>query len=201
MATAALVSGIVGIVTCIAVVPSVLATVFGLVGAHQVKRSAGALTGIGLARAGWITGLVGVAAGAALWVGMAIDGAFEELPGRGMQVGTCVDLDDDLNGYGGVAPTVSCDEPHDAEVFEIGWSNPARDRPYPGDDAVRAQADSACESGPFEVYAGASSESLHVSLEELVSPPEEWQDWRGEYVCLAVGRTRVLTESLHDADG
>ena len=37
--------GIIGLVTCFIVIPALLAFIFGLVAARQIKRSAGALTG------------------------------------------------------------------------------------------------------------------------------------------------------------
>ncbi|MGH9135216.1 MAG: DUF4190 domain-containing protein, partial [Ilumatobacteraceae bacterium] len=58
MALASMILGIVGLLTCFILVPSLLALIFGLVAAGRIKRSGGAVTGAGLARAGWILGII-----------------------------------------------------------------------------------------------------------------------------------------------
>jgi hypothetical protein len=50
----------VGIPFYILAVPSLLALVFGLVAAGRIKRSLGTQGGLGMARAGWILGVVGL---------------------------------------------------------------------------------------------------------------------------------------------
>jgi Domain of unknown function (DUF4190) len=197
MAVAGMVSSIVGLVSCLTVIPSLLGTIFGFVGAHQVKRSHGSLTGLGIARAGWIVGLIGTVAGVALWIAMAVDGAFDDVPGRGLQVGTCVDLDDELSGYGSPSPTVGCDTPHDAEVYEIGWLNPTRDRSYPGVAELIDEATAACVGEPFTDYVGVGSDESGLRVEVLIAPSDEWSNWRGEYGCLIVAREGSLTGTVH----
>lgn len=197
MAVAALVSGIVGLVTCFLGVASVLGAVFGFIGAHQVKRSGGWLTGLGLARAGWITGIVGTALAVAFWGVAASEGAFDDLPGRGMQVGTCIDLDDQLTGDGSPAPTVSCDDIHDAEVYEIGWLNPRRDQPFPGERDVHEAALAMCSGEPFTDYVGVASEASALRVDVLLALGDRWSEWRGEYVCLARASEGPLTATVH----
>ena len=164
MAVAALVTGIVGVVTCLLGVAPVLAVVFGLVGARQVKRSRGTLTGLGMARGGWILGLVGSVLAVLIWSFAAADGAFEEIAGRGMQVGTCIDLDT-LDDRSDVAPTVDCAERHDAEVYEIGWLDPQGERGYPGRDAAFAATLEACAGEPFTEYVGVPSDESALRID------------------------------------
>lgn len=197
MAVAALVSGIVGLVTCFMGVTSVLAVVFGLVGARQVKRSGGWLTGLAAARAGWITGLAGIALATTFWVWAVNDDAFADLPGRGMQVGTCLDLDGELIGGGGPAPTVSCDAIHDAEVYEIGWLDPRRTVPYPGAAETLARARAACSGSPFEEYVGVPAIDSALRVDALVPDAGDWHDWRGEYVCFVRRAEGPLTASVY----
>jgi hypothetical protein len=57
---AALVLGIVGVVACWFVVPSLLAVIFGAVALNQMKHQPVAYSGRGLAIAGLVLGLVGL---------------------------------------------------------------------------------------------------------------------------------------------
>jgi len=68
MSIAALVLGIIGIPSCIYVIPSVLALVFGYVGRNQIDRSGGTEGGRGMAIAGIILGWIGVGLAIAFWV-------------------------------------------------------------------------------------------------------------------------------------
>ena len=77
MAIAALVAGIVGIVTCACLVPSILAIVFGVIAKKDIAESGGAKTGGGLAQAGFILGIVGVVLGIVNWIIVAATGSFE----------------------------------------------------------------------------------------------------------------------------
>lgn len=67
MAIAALVLGIVGMLMCCFFVPSVLGIVFGTIGMRDVRESGGAKTGEGLAKAGFILGIIGTALGVLYW--------------------------------------------------------------------------------------------------------------------------------------
>jgi Domain of unknown function (DUF4190)/Septum formation len=200
MAVAGMVSGVVGAVTCFTVVPGVLGAVFGFVGAHQIKRNRDSLTGLGMARAGWITGVVGAALGVMFWVWLATSGELDEVDGRGTQVGTCIDLDDDLVGGGFAVPTVDCHERHGAEVFEIGWLNPTRDRTYPGATDVRDEALARCAGEPFAEYVGVRSDASTLVIDVLAPPADEWSDWRGEYTCVVVAREGTLRDSVHRSE-
>jgi hypothetical protein len=68
MSIASLVLGIIGIPSCIYVIPSVLALVFGYVGRNQIDRAGGTEGGRGMAIAGIILGWIGVGLAIAFWV-------------------------------------------------------------------------------------------------------------------------------------
>ena len=62
-AVAALVLAIAGLFVC-PVIPSIIAIVLGRSAERRIKESGGTLGGEGLARAGWIVGIIGVVTGA-----------------------------------------------------------------------------------------------------------------------------------------
>ncbi|MGH2812668.1 MAG: DUF4190 domain-containing protein [Actinomycetota bacterium] len=69
-AVAALVLGIVGIpflFLCFGVIASIVAIFMGRASQKRIEASGGTLAGLGLAKAGWILGIVGVALGA-VWI-------------------------------------------------------------------------------------------------------------------------------------
>jgi hypothetical protein len=69
-ATAALVCGIVGLFLC-PIILSIVAIVLGTSAQKEIRASGGALTGEGLAKAGFVLGIVGLALGA-LWLILAL---------------------------------------------------------------------------------------------------------------------------------
>jgi hypothetical protein len=118
MAIAALVLGIAGAVLCFVFVPSILALIFGLVAARDIKRSAAAgvpKAGAGMARAGWILGLVGLVVGV-VFVIIAVATSEDDTSVRDLRVGDCLQMDD-LGDVVRNVPTVECSEPHDGEVY------------------------------------------------------------------------------------
>ena len=66
MGTAAMILGIVGLLCCPTVIPSILAIVFGVIGNRNAK--AGTATNGGMAMAGLIMGIVGVVLAIAYWI-------------------------------------------------------------------------------------------------------------------------------------
>ncbi|MGH9199553.1 MAG: DUF4190 domain-containing protein, partial [Acidimicrobiia bacterium] len=62
-ATAALILGLLGIVLC-PLILSIPAIILGRQSQRRIEMSAGALSGLGLAKAGWILGIIGTAVGA-----------------------------------------------------------------------------------------------------------------------------------------
>jgi hypothetical protein len=77
MAIASLVLGIVGILACGCFIFSILAVVFGRIGQNNIRQSGGAQTGEGLAKWGFILGVVGIVLGIIYWIIVAATGNFE----------------------------------------------------------------------------------------------------------------------------
>jgi hypothetical protein len=179
MALASMILGIIGLVLCFIVIPSLLALIFGLVAARQIKRSAGALTGSGLARAGWIMGLIGLLAGGA-FITAAATGAFDdgETAVFDLESGECVNFDfnpeTDRIVEVSTVEVVDCDESHEGEVIRRGELNPDEDRDYPSNDELISESLEACgREDPSNVF--------------TVFPNEEsWNEQGGPYVCFEI---------------
>jgi hypothetical protein len=173
--------GIVGLVTCFLIVPSVLAVIFGLVASRQIKRSSGMLTGAGLALSGWIMGFVGLVVGG-LFVAAAVTGVFDEgeTPVFELESGECVNFDFNTDSEILIevrtVDVVDCDEEHEAEVIGVGDLNPTGDRDYPSNDELFAEISAACGRGD-------------LSRIFTVAPDEDvWEDDNGPFVCFEISQ-------------
>lgn len=104
-----------------------------------------------------------------------------------LEPGDCFDLAGAIaEASGEVAPftavdTVSCGEPHDAEVVAVGALNPDGDRDYPSDGDLIAELDRVC----------AARVPAEVDLDRFgvlpIAPDERtWTDRDGRYACVAV---------------
>jgi hypothetical protein len=80
MAIASLVCGILGLVTCCAIVPSAVAVVLGGVSLSTIRQ--GQAGGRGLAIAGIILGILGLLVGVVLWIVLAASPELSPVPGR-----------------------------------------------------------------------------------------------------------------------
>jgi Domain of unknown function (DUF4190) len=180
LALAAMILGIIGLVLCPIFVPSLLALIFGLVAAGQIKRSAGSLTGSGFARAGWVMGVVGLLVGAGFWV-LGASGALDD--GKtgvfDVEAGDCVTFDFDLVESEipdeiTTVEVVDCDEPHDAEVIRQGELNPDEDRDYPSNEVLIDESLTACgREDAFNIFT-------------IVPNEASWDQQGGPYVCFEI---------------
>ncbi len=70
MAIIALVTGIIGLIPCFwgCFVFSIASTILGFLGKKEIRESNGAKKGAGMAQAGFIMGLIGIAIGVLWWV-------------------------------------------------------------------------------------------------------------------------------------
>lgn len=84
MAIASLVCGILGLVTCCAIVPSAVALVLGGVSLSTIRQ--GEARGRGLAIAGIVLGIAGLIVGALFWIFAATSPALSPVPGREVSV-------------------------------------------------------------------------------------------------------------------
>jgi hypothetical protein len=186
MAVAAMVLGIIGVVACFVFVLSLLAVVFGLVSARTIKRSNGAVTGLKMARAGWILGVVGLLVGGA-FVAAGLSGAFDEEGATDLDelaVGDCVTIDGIDEDAIRSIPTVECTELHEGEVFAVGELNSDRDRDYPGDDAASDEAIGRCAGDLFTDFVGVPYAESEYDVFYIYPQRAQWNKTRGAYICI-----------------
>jgi uncharacterized protein DUF4190/putative regulator of septum formation len=181
MAIAALVLGIAGAVLCFVFLPSILALIFGLVAARDIKRGAAAgvpKEGAGMARAGWILGLAGLVIGV-VFVIIAVVTDDDDTNVDELRVGHCLQMDD-LGDVVRDVPTVDCAERHDGEVYASGDLQGAS---HPGLTRVLELVNSACYEA-FEPYVGATYEDSDLEIFYLYPLEQTWRIDRG-YLCIA----------------
>jgi hypothetical protein len=195
-ATAGFVLGLASILLFITIVVPILAIVFGLLGAKEVKQSAGRRTGLAFARIGWVLGLLGLLGGAATWVAVGNELATTS-DVHSLEVGDCVDLPDDETDEISRLDDKSCDEPHDAEVFSVGDLGDGDD-PYPGSDEVDQMIADICIPD-FEDYVGTPYGDGELEVYRLFPQEKNWNVDQG-YVCMAyLVSEEQLTETVEDS--
>ena len=186
MAIAALVLGIIGVVACFVFVFSLLAVVFGLIAARTIKRSNGSVTGIKMARAGWILGLIGLLVGGA-FIAAGLSGAFDEEGVTDLDevaVGDCINVDAiDGEAIRGL-PTVDCAELHEGEVYFVGQLNSDRDRDYPGDDVASDEAVGRCAGDLFTEFVGTEYADSEFDIYYIYPQRAQWSKTRGTFLCI-----------------
>lgn len=168
--------GIVGLVLCFIVIPSLLAVILGFVAAGQIKRSAGALTGARLARAGWIMGIIGLLVGGAFIVAAAT-GALDD--GKtavfDLETGDCVNFDFNPDSERIVevstVDVIDCDDEHEAEVIRLGELNPDGDRDYPSNNPLFEEAQAGC------------GREDRTNIFVIAPNEESWDEDGGPFVC------------------
>ena len=185
-ATAALVLGLCSIVLFVTFVVPVLAVIFGLIAAGEIRRSAPRQTGLAMARWGWILGLLGIIAFAGVVVAAILGHEDDNPADHDVTIGSCFNLPDtdagefiDVVGF----DPVSCDEPHDGELFHKGELNPDRDRTYPGEDAVWEEAVVICAGGPFTDYVGIAYDLSIYDVYVVFTRELGWKAAYGGYEC------------------
>lgn len=200
--------GILGLVTFCLFVLSILATIFGLIAASEVKRSKGRKQGLGMARAGWILGAVGILGGTAFWVASA-NGVFDdaliindELLSENLAVGDCMNVDD-INDTEevrfGTIPVIDCAEPHDGEVYFVGNLNPNRSREYPGEVDLAIEVEGLC-TAKFAAFIGVSYVESEFEIYYLMPLKPSWRLDHGAYTCVVYSTDGpVLTETIRSS--
>ncbi|MGE3588437.1 MAG: septum formation family protein, partial [Ilumatobacteraceae bacterium] len=180
-AVAGFVLGLASILLFWSLVVPLLALIFGLLGAKEIKRSNGAKRGLGMARWGWILGLLGLLGGTALWVyvGTEVAGTTSV---NDLEVGDCVNLPDDEDETVSRLKTLDCDEEHDAEVFSVGDLGNGDD-PYPGLDEINQAIRRECLPD-FDRYVGTPYRQSSLEIFQLYPTEDNWDDDQG-YVCMA----------------
>jgi hypothetical protein len=204
---AALVLGILGLLSFCFFVLSILAMIFGLIAASEIKQSNGRKQGLGMARAGWILGVVAILFGVAFWVASA-NGAFDdavvtdELLSEQLAVGECInvdDIDDAEQVLLSAIPVIDCSDPHDGEVYFVGNINPNRSRDYPGDDDVAIEVEGLC-TAKFAAYVGVIYDDSEFEIYYLMPLKPSWRSTHGEYTCVAYSTDGpVLTGTIRSS--
>jgi len=206
LAIAALACGIAGIPLCFFLIPSVLAIVFGLVAESQIRnRPATVAVGRGLARTGWILGIVGVLGFAVFVWAVAtdrIDTDDGEVSVFSLDVGECIDLgavpaggDEQVQRL----PERSCDEPHDGEVYAVDDVSLDGDE-YPGVAVIQENVAAACSGSAFEDYVSSDFGASELDTYYLYPIADGWERGDREYVCVAVTVDgSKLTETVRDS--
>lgn len=202
LARAALVLGIVGLPLACLVLPSLLAVVFGFTAASNIKRSRGALIGLGAARAGWVLGLVSLVGVGGLFVALAT-GAIDVggKPVDTLAVGDCIELDLDLAEDAEIfsVPTVACGEPHDGEVYFLGQID--RFDEYPGRRTVQAHVEQRCAGAAFTDYVGVDYADSALGLYSLSPTSASWRDGDRGFTCIATaGDATSLIGTVRDTN-
>jgi hypothetical protein len=82
LAIISLVTGIVGLLCCNYFVLSIAAIVTGFIGRKQIRESGGTQKGDGMAKAGFILGIVGIVLGIIVWIlyAIGVSGGFGQMP-------------------------------------------------------------------------------------------------------------------------
>lgn len=115
------------------------------------------------------------------------DGSQQRLP-RQLEVGDCVNLgnwDDPASSEHDSLAVVTCNDPHDAEVFARVSLNEDADAPYPDDHHVAAAADRVCFE-QFEGYVGMRYVDARLEIVHLRPPRAAWIRGDRSVVCMLV---------------
>lgn len=100
--------------------------------------------------------------------------------------GATVDADPGEGGDGEVleeTTVVDCELPHDAEVFAVVRQGDADDAEFPGEDALRDQADEECFSR-FEDFVGIAYEESVLDIATLWPTEGAWEDGDRTITCV-----------------
>jgi hypothetical protein len=206
MALASFILGLVGVVLCFFLIPSLLAVIFGFVGLSAIRRDAPRVTGRKLAIWGIVLGGIGLIAFAVFMV-LGLTGALDDESGSSLflsdgevvfsdlEVGECIMLPDDLGGTIRGIEVADCDDPHDGEVFATGDLDPDDSRSFPGLEAAALEVEQACFDA-FEPFVGAAYSDSDLDVVYFFPREMSWRFDSG-YVCVAVDpRGVALTGSV-----
>ena len=202
MAVAALVLGLLSLVLFFTLIVPVLALIFGLISASSIKKSAGRVTGLKMARAGWILGVLGVAGFIAIIVAVAVDESNDtDVSLDELEVGSCYDLpqSDEILELSSL-DEVPCADPHRGELFHEYEMNPDRDREYPGQDALFEELGTECTGEVWTDYVGLEYAQSEFEVYLVIPVELNWRLARGGASCFIVdANDGELTGSAQDS--
>jgi len=112
-------------------------------------------------------------------------------------VGDCLNLPQTAEVS--VADTISCDQPHDNEVFALKSVGTELGLNYPGRSEVETFASSACLEN-FDEYVGIAYQESIFYLTFLYPTSESWADGDRSIVCILFrGDLEKMTRSMRDS--
>ena len=113
-----------------------------------------------------------------------------------LAVGTCVnDAETPLGADLAEVPTVSCDEPHDSELYAIVS---ATDGPYPGVDALVGEGQDKCQV-VFAEFVGIDFRSSLLDYHFYYPTPSSWAQGDRSIYCMVIDPGLKVIGTLHDA--
>jgi hypothetical protein len=113
-----------------------------------------------------------------------------------LAVGTCVnDADTPLGADLAEVPTVSCDEPHDSELYAIVS---ATDGPYPGVDTLVGEGQDKCQV-VFAEFVGIDFRSSLLDYHFYYPTPSSWSQGDRSIYCMVIDPGLKVIGTLHDA--
>ena len=108
-----------------------------------------------------------------------------------LEVGDCFDdpkdaeaNEGDISFEASEVETVPCNQPHDNEVFLLVNAEGEADAPFPGNEALEAQAQEQCLA-EFPRYVGLGLEESIYNYGHLLPSEETWANGDREIVCIA----------------
>jgi hypothetical protein len=117
-------------------------------------------------------------------------------PVLGLEVGTCVnDADTPLSADIAEVPTVSCQEPHDSELYAL---IPVADGAYPGADQLIEQGQRGCQS-EFGDFVGIDFRSSLLDFYFYYPTPSSWAAGDRLIYCMVFDPGMQVKGTLEDA--
>jgi len=111
-----------------------------------------------------------------------------------IKVGDCLN-DATASGTVTTAPIVPCSKPHDSEAYK---SILMKDGAFPGEDAVKSQADQGCGDA-FADFVGISFNDSKLSISYYFPTSDSWANGDREILCTIYDDGVKTTGTLKDA--
>ena len=183
------------------VVP-LLALIFGLLAARDIKRSGGTIGGSGKARAGTILGILGILGFAGIVVAGAL-GAFKTNKQAidSLQIGSCYDLPVSGSKVSELTK-IDCTKPHDGQAYFKSQLNPSGTLPYPGQTEASRQASTMCAGDEYTKFTGAAYPTHGLTVFTIVTDEVGWTSSKGRFTCFVTNADGTkLTTSVQGIAG
>ena len=111
-----------------------------------------------------------------------------------IKVGDCLN-DATASGTVTTAPIVPCSQPHDSEAYK---SILMKDGDFPGEDAVKAQADQGCADA-FPDFVGIAYDDSNLNISYYFPTSDSWANGDREILCTIYDDGVKTTGTLKDA--